>query len=96
MELHHQREEEVTSIKSTVLWDYAMRGMVPIALATAGFVVRGEIRDQSQEERLLHVEAAVVEWRQFEHDRAALDRQILGELNAIRVAIARLEERIAK
>lgn len=79
----------VTTVKASVLWDYAMRAAVPLALALSGVAVRNEIRSQDHERRLALIE-------QEEHDRRGLDRKLLEELSAIRVAIARLEERLGK
>lgn len=77
------------TIKASVLWDYAMRLAVVAVTGLSGFAIRTELRTNDHERRL-----AVIE--QEEHERRGLDRKLLEELAAIRVAIARLEERLAK
>ncbi len=77
------------SIKASTVWEYAFRVMVPVSVALSGAAIRNEIRSQDYDRRI-----AVIE--QQEHDRGQLERRMLDELSAIRVAIARLEERLTK
>ena len=59
------------------------------ARALSGFAIRSEIRANDHERRLATIE-------EEERERRGLDRKLLEELSAIRVAIARLEERLGK
>lgn len=77
----------MATIKASVLWDYAMRAAVPIALALSGVAIRNEIRSQEHERRISDLE-------DDEKERRGFDRKLLDELSAIRVTLARLEERL--
>lgn len=78
---------DMATIKASVLWDYAMRAAVPIALALSGVAIRNEIRSQEHERRISDLE-------NDEKERRGFDRKLLDELSAIRVTLARLEERL--